>query len=66
MQTTTRFRKLPKEIDAVQLNWKNWNLLCETFPGEVAKWAANNDCTEPSDTRGETGPMIQLTIPTPA
>ena len=24
IQKTTRFRKLPKEIDAVQLNWKNW------------------------------------------
>lgn len=55
-----RYRKLPVEIDAVQLRWTQWNEVCE-FLGD-ALLAENPDGAfeipeaEASDTCGEEGP----------
>lgn len=59
-----KFRKKPVVVDAVQLNWKNWNEICD-FLGDIidAKNPGRNT-EEFSDTCGESSPFIELTIPT--
>lgn len=56
-----KFRKKPVEIEAVQLNWKNWNAVCELASGKelVAEYS-----DEFSGTCGEAGQYIQCRIPT--
>jgi hypothetical protein len=53
-----KYRKKPIEVDAVQLNWKNWSDVCE-FVGDVIStdnpaWLIT--AHEASHTCGETGP----------
>lgn len=62
-----RFRKKPVEIEAVQLNWRNWNDVCD-FVGDVISpdspaWYISRD--EVSDTCGEVGPeFIAMNVKT--
>jgi hypothetical protein len=59
-----RFRKKPVVIEAVQLNWKNWNEVCD-FLGEIISKSNPARYGEASDTCGEPGPdYINLNIPT--
>lgn len=60
----SKFRKKPVVIEAVQLRWRTWNEVCD-FLGSIiseANPARNSDTA--SDTCGEQGPFIELTIPT--
>lgn len=58
------FKKKPTIIEAVQLNWKNWNELCEFLNGMI-----NEDNPgrygEASDPCGEQEPFINITVKTP-
>lgn len=59
-----KFRKKPVVIEAVQLCWHNWQIVCE-FLGDIispANPARNTE--EYSDQCGEQRPFIELTIPT--
>ena len=60
-----KYRKKPVVIEAVQLNWRNWNEICN-FLGDIIS-PINPARTVPdfSDTTGELGPdYIEITIPT--
>jgi hypothetical protein len=62
-----KFRKRPVVIEAVQLRWRNWGDVCSLL-GDIIS-AANPgrevwEAKDVSDTCGETGPFIALTIPT--
>lgn len=60
-----KYRKKPVVIEAVQLNWKNWDEVCG-FLGDIishenparAVQTFSDDCGEKG------GPYIELTIPT--
>lgn len=59
-----KFVKKPVEIEAVQLTWKNWNAICD-FLGDIISPSNPGRNTEVySDTCGEQGPYIELSIPT--
>ena len=59
------YRKKPVVIEAVQLNWKNWNQICD-FLGDVINRDNPGRLTqEYSDQCGEVGKeWIEITIPT--
>ena len=58
-----KFVKKPVVIEAVQLNWRNWGALCE-FLGDMIDEENPARLGKASDTCGEVGPYINLTIPT--
>ena len=61
-----RYRKKPVVVDAVQLNWANWQGMCD-FLGDIISPnnpGRNADTFTFSDDCGEKGPYIELTIPT--
>lgn len=58
-----KYRKIA-HVEAVQLNWKNWNLICD-FMGDIISSDNPGRSTELfSDPCGEVAPYIELTIPT--
>lgn len=60
-----RFRKKPVIIEAVQLNWKNWGLICDFLYGVITNQNPGHyNATDYSDTCGESAPYIEITIPT--
>jgi len=59
------FKKKPVIIEAVQLNWKNWNELCE-FLGEMINEENPGRYGEASDPCGEEAPFINVTVITPS
>jgi hypothetical protein len=59
-----KFRKKPVVIEAVQLNYKNWNDVCDLLGSIVSPENPARNTAEYSDTCGEEGPYIELTIPT--
>lgn len=59
-----KFRKKPVVIEAVQLNWKNWNQVCDFLGNAISKTNPARESTEYSDTCGEISPYIEITIPT--
>lgn len=58
-----RYRKKPVEVEAVQLCWKNWNEIC-SFLDVVGPENPGRQVDTFSETCGEIGPYIELTIPT--
>lgn len=59
-----RYRKKPVTVEAVRLSWRTWNEVCGFVghivnPARPARYA--DDC---SDDCGESGPYIELDIPT--
>lgn len=65
-QRPGRFRKKPVEIEAVQLTWKTWNLVCEFTGDTISEFspAWNIGSLEASDTCGEIGPFIAMHVTT--
>jgi len=58
-----KYRKKPVVIDAVQLNWKNWNAVCELL-GDLVSDKNPGKYGLASDTCGEQEPYINLEIST--
>lgn len=62
------FRKKPVVIEAVQLNWKNWCLVCDLLGDIISPANPARSVDEYSDTCGEETnsdcKWIELTIPT--
>lgn len=62
------YRKKPVVIEAVQLNWKNWNEVCDFLGGIINKNNPGRRSDEYSDACGEEttdeGGWIEITIPT--
>ncbi len=59
-----QYRKKPVIVEAIQLRWTTWSELCE-FLGAIISSISPARTTETySDTCGEFGPFIELTIPT--
>lgn len=54
-QGVGRYRKLPIEIEAVQLSWRNWSDVCE-FLGEIEPQPWQIPASEASDMCGEFSP----------
>lgn len=60
-----KFRKKPVVIEAVQLNWKGWNAVCELLGDIISPANPARSVATYSDTCGEPGPpWIELTVPT--
>lgn len=59
-----KFRKKPVVIEAVQLRWTNWNELCDFMGGIISPDNPARSVETFSDSCGEVGPYIELTIPT--
>ena len=60
-----KYRKKPVVIEAVQLNWKNWDEVCDFLNGIISEDNPGRNTEEFSDTCNEQGPpWIELTIPT--
>lgn len=57
------FRKKPVAIQAIQLNWRNWSDICNFLGGIVGPHNPGR-YGKASDTCGEEGPYLNLTIPT--
>jgi hypothetical protein len=61
----SKWRKKPVVIEAVQLNWKNWNEVCDFMGGIISKENPARSVDTFSDNCGEVaGPYIELTVPT--
>lgn len=58
------FRKRPLVIEAVQLRWTNWNEICDLLGGVISEANPGRSVATFSDTCGESGPYIELSIPT--
>ena len=58
------FRKKPVEIEAVQLNFRNWNAICDFLKDIISPSNPGRFTDTFSETCGESGPYIELTIPT--
>ena len=60
-----KYRKKPIVIEAVQLNWKNWNEICEFLGEIVSPENSGRNSEDYSDMCGEDGPpWVELNIPT--
>lgn len=59
-----KYRKKPVVIEAMQLNWINWNDLVDFLDGIVSADNPGRQVLDYSDTCGELDPYIELTIPT--
>jgi hypothetical protein len=59
----SKFRKKPVVIDAIQLNYKNWNAVCD-FLGDGFSPAWNIPREEASDMCGEEGKGIAINVRT--
>jgi hypothetical protein len=51
-------------IEAEQLKWSNWNVICEFLGDIISSKNPAYESEDYSDTCGEVGPWIELTIPT--
>lgn len=60
----SKFRKKPVVIEAVQLRWTHWNEVCDFLGPIVSEENPARSVDGCSDTCGEQGPFIELTIPT--
>jgi hypothetical protein len=58
------YRSLPVVIEAVQLRWTNWDEICEFLGSIISGENPGRHVETYSDTCGEGGPFIELTIPT--
>jgi hypothetical protein len=58
------YKKKPVIIEAIQLNWKNWNDVCKFLGSIISESNPGRDVETFSDTCGESRPYIELTIPT--
>ena len=58
-----KYRKKPVEIEAVQLCWKNWNLICD-FLGDIISDNPGSYSNYYSESCGEEPPWLEITIPT--
>jgi hypothetical protein len=60
-----KFRKKPVVVEAVQLNWRNWNEVCDFVGSIVSPANPAHMVAHFSDACGEPGPeYIELDIPT--
>lgn len=63
-----RFRKKPGVVEAVQLNWRNWNAVCDLLGSAIGPHNPARSVATFSDTCGEETnadvQWIELTIPT--
>ncbi len=57
-------KKRPIIINAIQLNWKNWEKLCDWIPEIINDSNPARMVKDYSETCGEEGDYIELTIPT--
>jgi hypothetical protein len=61
------FRRKPVAVEAVQLNWRNWNAVCDLLGGIVSPENPGRTVATYSDTCGEQttaeAGWIELTIP---
>ena len=60
----SKFRKKPVVIEAVQLRWTTWNEVCEFLGDIVSENNPGRNVDSSSDTCGEDGPFLELTLPT--
>lgn len=63
------FTKRPVTIEAVQLNWKNWDAVCNFLVNPdgthiISEENPGRDAYDANDNCDELGPFIELTIPT--
>ena len=58
------YRSKPVVIEAIQLQWTNWGEICAFLGGIVSPENPGRPVETYSDTCGEAGPYIELTIPT--
>lgn len=59
-----KYRSKVVEIEAVQLRWTTWNEMCEFLGDIISPGSSARHTDEYSDTCGEQGPYMELTIPT--
>ena len=59
-----KYRKKPVVIEAVQLNWENWNEICEFLNGIISTENPARESEDYSDACEEVSPYIEITIPT--
>ena len=66
-----KFRKKSIVIEAVQLRSPTWSEMCDFLQCTDGTMSTNfisgsrDNCTDPSDKCGESGPFMEVTIPTP-
>ena len=60
----SKYRKKPVVIEAVRLRWTTWSEMCEFLDGIISNENPGRMSDNYSDTCGESGPYIELTIPT--
>ena len=58
------YRKKPVEVEAHQLCWKNWNDICDFLGDIISEENPGRGSETYSDTCGEEGGWIEITIPT--
>lgn len=63
-QKPKKYRKLPVEIEAVQLLWKNWSLMCDFLIDIISVDNPGRRSYSLDASDGEEGPFIEITIPT--
>lgn len=59
-----KFRKKPVVIEAVQLNWKNWNEVCDFLGDVISETNPARESDQYADDCGEVAPYIEITVQT--
>ena len=62
--TIAKYRKKPVVVEAVQLCWRNWNEVCDFLGSIISDENPGRWVKDYSDTCGEEGDYVELTIPT--
>ncbi len=58
-----KYTQLPVQIQAVQLNWRNWGSVCDFLDGKINKDNPGRYTSLCTNSCGESAPFIELTIP---
>lgn len=65
MKRYRKYRKKPVVVEAIQLNWKNWNDVCDFLENVITSNNPGREVRTYSDKCGEDGPTyLEITIPT--
>lgn len=59
-----KFRKKPVVVEAVQLRWSQWHEVCVLLWSIISADNPRRNVSTYSDTCGEIGPYLELTVPT--
>lgn len=62
--TIPKYQSKPRITEAVQLNWRNWNLVCEFLGDVISEENPGRESLDFSDACGEFTPYIELTVTT--